>query len=394
MKNFFVFKNIILSLTIFLTLILSFSGCEEKSTDSESEMGETGDDTDDPSDDTDDPGDGSSDDTDDPGDGSSDDGDDTDDPGDGTVYVPPPPLCPGDNSGSATVALTCPSNYIPVPALQGYSNAFCIAKYEMRLGATASDPPVSQATGVPSTIDQADAIGQCQSLGTGYDLLNNDEWQVVARNIELVSSNWANDEIGNAGGLSQGFIFSYDDHASLTVADTADPCSGITLGAGESCSSTEWHANRRTFTLSNGEVIWDLAGNAYEWMKEHYSSELPFPSYKIISDMAPGGTISIFGAGGYARDLKGHFGPQGDYQDLNTGIYGALGVFYWGQHDTNKGGLIRGWTSLRAFDRGGLFSAYTWATTGGSSGYVGFRCRHKIGPEFSFSSTPGTEFTK
>ena len=31
---------------------------------------------------------------------------------------------------------------------------------------------------------------------------------------------------------------------------------------------------RRTHTLSNGEVIWDVAGNAWEWVKDDSNNEV------------------------------------------------------------------------------------------------------------------------
>src|SRR5690606_11420113 len=38
------------------------------------------------------------------------------------------------------------------------------------------------------------------------------------------------------------------------------------FGTEQACDDQTWHAQRRTHSLSNGEVIWDFAGNAWEWV--------------------------------------------------------------------------------------------------------------------------------
>ena len=51
-----------------------------------------------------------------------------------------------------------------------------------------------------------DAIVKCTGMGSGYDLLTNDGWQSMARNIELVGDNWGGGNVGSFEGLSQGHI--------------------------------------------------------------------------------------------------------------------------------------------------------------------------------------------
>ena len=47
----------------------------------------------------------------------------------------------------------------------------------------------------------------------------------------------------------------------LAASTDSDACSGT----GQSCSDISWDSQKRTHTLSNGEVIWDMAGNVWEW---------------------------------------------------------------------------------------------------------------------------------
>ena len=96
--------------------------------------------------------------------------------------------------------------------------------------------------------------------------MTNNEWQTVARNIEGVSSNWSGGTVGSAQGLSIGNSTSLSQRAASEDDNAA--CTGLTLGQGETCDSKNWHVNRRTFTLSNQQVVWDLAGNVWEWTKD------------------------------------------------------------------------------------------------------------------------------
>lgn len=49
----------------------------------------------------------------------------------------------------------------------------------------------------------------------------------------------------------------------LAVSNAADPYSGTGNNSGQAVGSGK--EQKRTFTLSNGEVIWDFSGNVFEW---------------------------------------------------------------------------------------------------------------------------------
>ncbi|MFA7576177.1 MAG: hypothetical protein WCY27_02920, partial [archaeon] len=91
---------------------------------------------------------------------------------------------------------------------------------------------------------QTEAITACESIG-GH-LITNNEWMTLARNIELVPSNWSGGVVGN-GYLPRG------NSSSSSAMDGFNELSGWT---------------KRTLTLTNGEVIWDLAGNVWEWTND------------------------------------------------------------------------------------------------------------------------------
>ena len=53
----------------------------------------------------------------------------------------------------------------------------------------------------------------------------------------------------------------------LPVSDDNKGCHGTE----QTCDGRTWNKQRRTHTLSNGEVIWDVSGNAWEWVKDDNS---------------------------------------------------------------------------------------------------------------------------
>jgi len=135
----------------------------------------------------------------------------------------------------------CPSNWVKVPGNTLYNTrTFCVMQYEAKNDGT--NKPVSQANGTPwVNISQIDAKAKCQSIGA--HLVTEDEWLTIVRNIELQPTNWSSGQIGS------GYIPRGNSDSSAAM-DGTDPLTG---------------ANQRTLTLSNGAIIWDIAGNVWEW---------------------------------------------------------------------------------------------------------------------------------
>ncbi len=195
----------------------------------------------------------------------------------------------------------CPEGYIPVPGnylydTVGSKGGFCVPKYEMKIdrngdgvGNLASDygcefgtfnvwqytlpncsngSPVSTATGSPvifGGLSQARSV--CESLGENYHLMTNDEWMTLARNIEIIPNNWYNPDtetwgtspidIGNGNKLPQGQKTTNPNACLDASQDDDDGFFGI---------NNVNNSHRRTFYLTNGEIIWDLSGNLFEFV--------------------------------------------------------------------------------------------------------------------------------
>ena len=159
---------------------------------------------------------------------------------------------------SDSAPIPCPLVFVVVPGSATYgTNAFCVMKYEAKNAG--GNVPISQASGTPwVSISQTDASTYSANVAgcPACHLITEAEWLTIAQNVLSVASNW------NGGVVGTSYIYSgHNDNvpANALVADASD-ANGY-IGTGQSSPSNQ----KRTLTLSNGEVIWDLAGNVWEW---------------------------------------------------------------------------------------------------------------------------------
>jgi formylglycine-generating enzyme required for sulfatase activity len=191
-------------------------------------------------------------------------------------------------NATASSSTTCPTGYILVPKDDRFSfKDFCVMKYEAKKDST-TGLPVSTAAGTPFvSISWYEAKDVCQRVGA--HLVTDGEWMTIARNIEATAINdidaaagiqLATGHTDNApanalAGATEGALTSCTLTSSLADAANAS-CSlrtdtNIYSGTGQSWSASGYvsgGANKsqmRTHVLSNGNVIWDLSGNVWEW---------------------------------------------------------------------------------------------------------------------------------
>ena len=186
-------------------------------------------------------------------------------------------------------ATTCPSGFILV------SN-FCVMKYDAKC--TNPDPKcvtkegvydnslpgcacqnnfkvVSTPDGAPITFlpedDGTNASAKAYCKNAGWHLITNDEWMTIANNVASVSANWCNKDgtgCGNPSGtigkiLANGHNDSVPARA-LPAGEDNQPCFGTTSDKSNTCGGKS--SQKRTLTLDNGQVIWDFAGNVWQWI--------------------------------------------------------------------------------------------------------------------------------
>jgi prepilin-type N-terminal cleavage/methylation domain-containing protein len=157
-----------------------------------------------------------------------------------------------------TTAASCPSGFIPVPGSGTYGTSdFCVMKYAAsQVGSTTT--PISQAGTTPwVNISQTTAIANSPNVAgcTGCHLITEAEYMTIAQNVLSVASNWSGGSVGS------GYI--YSGHNDNAPANALAPDSNDANGYyGE---TNQGGNQRRTLALTNGQVIWDIAGNVWEW---------------------------------------------------------------------------------------------------------------------------------
>ncbi len=125
--------------------------------------------------------------------------------------------------------------------------------------------PSSLATGNPIVdVSQTQAEQYCASIGA--HLMTNNEWQTIAWNAENVASNWSGGSVGS-GYMYSGHNDNVPPNASVASANDAQNCVGT--DGPSSCGGTGTNTSQiRTLTLSDGSVVWDMAGNLWQWTSD------------------------------------------------------------------------------------------------------------------------------
>ena len=247
-----------------------------------------------------------------------------------------------DSAPIAMVGITCPTGFIAVPGSATYSTSdFCVMKYEAKqVGATTT--PISQASGLPwVSITQTDAIANSPNVAgcAGCHLITEAEWLTIAQNVLNMPSNWSTGVVGS------GYIYSGHNDAAPANALVADSSDSNNY-AGETNTGGN---QRRTLNLSNGEVIWDFAGNVFEWTNA-----------TIAGGQQPG----FSGEVGYAWKQWNNVSLiQNGLPAATTPVYtGISGISGWdfaqgiGQLESNYGESI-----VKGYLRGGNWNAGTGA---------------------------------
>lgn len=200
---------------------------------------------------------------------------------------------PSQPEDDAPDELTCPAEFSLVGANTSFNTQeFCIAKYEMKaaLSVDGSDvldtataqldatthSPESRAHGIPWVrINFATARSECSSLGPGYRMIKLLEWEAVARDLESQAGNWSGEAVG-VGAIPSGHSDGAIDASA--IADGLAVTGYLLLGSsvdGDSFEGTgetgavpagRTYTQKRKLILASGDEVWDIAGNAREWV--------------------------------------------------------------------------------------------------------------------------------
>ena len=213
--------------------------------------------------------------------------------------------CDGDNWVNAgqlysSSAPVCASGFVFIPGSAGVDSqtkGWCVSKYEMtpwdttgwgtsysgyRYDQKGSDATVAAKSGQTpiNTISRNEAATQCSSDLVDADgntvsdgkLLTVELWNLLATDITNVGQNWSSGVVGT-GYMSRGFADNDPANAIATGSDsfpaTDNMGSPDTCGGGV-CTGEYWS---RTYKTSRGELIWDLAGNVWEWFDDLHGDD-------------------------------------------------------------------------------------------------------------------------
>ena len=174
-----------------------------------------------------------------------------------TTNVPASGTC----SGVFSNGTTCPTGFIVVPGNATFGTSdFCVMKYG---ASNVSGVASSVAGNSPWTnITQTSAITTAAAACASCHLITDVEWETIATNVMSVGTNaYGQPSNWSGGAVGSGYMYSgHNDNAPANkLATNTNDASGY---SGETNTGGN---QRRTLALTNGEVIWDLAGNVDEW---------------------------------------------------------------------------------------------------------------------------------
>lgn len=180
--------------------------------------------------------------------------------------------CDGDDdssSGGGGEVVSCDTGFIKVPGNSQFGTSdFCVMKYEAKKGGGGT-VALAQAASKPwVSISRNNAVPMSTTTCAGCHLITEEEWLTIAHNVLNVPSNWTGGSVGS-GSLYIGYT---DDWLTCTGAAASTNDSDAYVGTGSSSG-----IQRRTLTLSNGEVIWDFSGGVEEWVAPRVSTAVPGP---------------------------------------------------------------------------------------------------------------------
>ena len=335
----------------------------------------------------------------------------------------PTPHQIGTIPSPAVVQKNCPVGFVLVPGSTLYKTTdFCVMKYDakcadksdltkglepsvgskctaegtyknngLNCACTGTRQIVSTASGFPLTFipetssDQTNAKSYCEQQS--WHLITNDEWMTIARNVETVTNNWCDKNGLNCGATpgAEGKVLAnghYDSNPNkaLVAGNNDVPCFATTADGSNLCGHPS--SQKRTLALTNGNIIWDFAGNVWQWV-DFTVARKDQPKSKangildhgwLKSDFAPGSLPSVITDNGTGNINYDVFRPSNPNWNANNGV-GRI-YHYVAPNDTDSTlyTFIRGGNWRHGADDGAFTVHMSPVPSKQNIDDVGFRC--------------------
>jgi hypothetical protein len=294
-------------------------------------------------------------------------------------------------AGNSCSGLSVDGGYAGVYKNNGY-NCACNASNNKQIVSTKSGFPITYIAMSDATKNSAKAY--CQSQG--WHVITNNEWMTIARNVEKVRTNWCNSNGTNCifipGTKGKILASGHGDNLNESTASAGgvgaliagndnQPCFGTTTDGSNICGGK--NSQKRTLSLSNGNILWDFAGNVWQWVDQEVerknepksNSNGILDSGWLKSDFAPGSLPSVINDNGVGLGLGyDAFRPSNPTWNANNGV-GRI-YHYSSATDSSKilYAFIRG-GNWRHFDDNGAFTVHMSPPANTENiDDVGFRC--------------------
>jgi hypothetical protein len=329
------------------------------------------------------------------------------------------------NTSSWTMEAIVPTGWVEVPGDANYSTTgnFLAMKYEAKC-ADVGDPStgltspanstfqtyndtttsctagnnrqvVSVPSGYPITrITQSDAATRCSTVsvnGSAAHLMTNNEWMTIARNLEVRDENWTTGTVGS-GMMFRGHS---DNSIDAALVASSDDSQGYLGTSDSSISNPE---QKRTMVLSNGAVIWDMGGNAWERLADSAQRQYQPIAWDGVTNYANVFGWSEFSSGVTTRFIRTFKAGPLEYDDVapsdssynsNQGVGSVFHYSLSGDSNTTVYSYLRGgrWSSgINA----GIFTLGLDIQPNTTSLNISFRCTtDSLGLAQNHSATEG-----